>query len=147
MQSTMSKSDQYCIFVMAALGGSISAGAFAAGILLGASSGTLSQDAGWEAYVGPAVFLLGVVVLPMVGGAWSGALACAVWRSPAGKRIFSTLSGGVFGGMLSLFLLWPISAGVPLFPTVAGLLVGDLVGRCIQLRAERALHTLTEGLD
>jgi hypothetical protein len=147
MQSTMSKYDKYCMFGGAALGGSISAGGFTAGILLGAWSGTLPENAEWVAYVGPAVFLLGAIVLQMVGGAWSGALTCAVWRSPAGKRTFSTLSGGVFGGMLSLLLLWPVSAGVPLLPTLAGLLVGDLVGRCIQLRAERSLHTLTEGLD
>jgi hypothetical protein len=147
MQPEISKGEKACMFFWAALGGSISAGSFTAAFLIAVSSGWLPLDAGWMPYVGPGFCLLGVIVLQMVVGAWSSALSCALWRSAAGKRLFSTLSGGVLGGVLSIFLLLPASAGVPLVPTFVGLLVGDLVGRYFERRCERALHTLTEGLD
>jgi hypothetical protein len=147
MQMAVSKDQKLCVFVLAALGGSIPAGTFSWSVLRGISSGTLPPDIGWMAYLGPGLFMLGVVTLQMVVGAWAGALASALWRSPAGKRMFCSLCAGVLGGLLSLILLMPISAGTPLVPTFAGLLFGNLFGRCVERRAERVLQLPTEGLD
>jgi len=145
MQTTISKFEKLWMFGGAAVGGSLVAGAFTSAIILGASSGTLTLNAGWMPYVRPALFVLGSIVFEMVMGAWSVAWAIAVWRSPAGKRIFCTLSAGLLGGMLSVVFLG--FGGGQLVGTLAGLVMGNLVGRDMERRAERALQSLTEGLD
>jgi hypothetical protein len=128
------------------------------GWLKGESTSTLANSH-FTFYVGGGFALLCYLVYAMIFGAWLGGVLCFVWRSPAGKRWFWTLSGGTVGGTFAvvaavqlLLLAGPSSrghmwlymigygAGI-LMVTLTGSLIGNLIGRRFERTAELAAYS------
>ena len=152
MKTAIGRIQKACMFIGAALFGSVSVGSVLVPALMGNPED--SPFAGNLSLLALClVVLLCYLIYVMVCGAWLGAAVSVVWRSPPGRHIFWTLSGGTTVGTFALvggvyctllkegprsrtaaMLDVTIFGVVILVGTVLGLLLGHLIGR----RLERA---------
>ena len=152
MQTRISTIQKSCVFVGAALGGSLCIAAplwreLTAEPMHRLTSGdlTFTIGLGW--------LLCCYIVFAIVYGAWFGSIFCLLWRSPPGRRWFWSFSGGIVTGTLGTVAMTyglllregPSSQGqrlagvivmgaVILSSTLAGLYSGRFIG----LRRERS---------
>ena len=151
MRMTISKVQKGCMFVGAALFGSLCV----AGVMLERLSTLAPLSHEVTFYACGSFALLCYLFWVMVFGAWLGGAVCGVWRSPLGKAWFWTLSGGTLGGILSSAgaAHWMIPEGgvtsrapapiemlvlgCAIFTgTMLGLAAGFFIGRRLQRKAE-----------
>src|SRR5262245_1042199 len=95
MRTLISTAQKSCMFFFAALNGSLWVSGFVWSIFQADSPlNRLLTSAELPFVLAMGIWFLWLVVFWMVVGAWVGGLVSSVWESPAGKRVFSTLSGG-----------------------------------------------------
>ncbi|GEM_PF-6530159 len=156
MRTTITKLQKTCMFIGAVLFGSLFTSGVAFEILKEEPELALRNPEVIHR-IREGAFLFCFHAWLLVLGAWFGALVSGVWRSPAGKRVFLTLGGGIISAFVSVVaavFVWDavtggqapvpgyifaetiVFGGAYLVGTLLGLLVGHLTGRRLQQRLE-----------